>query len=139
MSHLGGQFAGILRIRVASQKEAALIAALRALEAQGLHLILHPEPPAEKIPGEELVLLEVVGLDRPGIVSQISGALARRRVNVEELNTEVAAAPWSAEIMFRANAKLRLPSGCGIDDLRADLAAIAADLMVEVRLEPPQA
>lgn len=138
MSHLGGQFAGILRARVPAEKEAALVAALRALESQGLRLVLHPEAAAGKVPGEELVTMEIVGLDRPGIVSQISAALARRGVNVEELDTECAAAPMSGEAMFHANAKLRLPKGCALADLQADLGAIAADLMVEVKIEPPR-
>jgi glycine cleavage system regulatory protein len=139
MSRLGGQFAGILRARVPAQKEAALLGALRALESQGLQLVLHPEAASPKIPGEELVSMEILGLDRPGIVSQISAALARRGVNVEELDTECAAAPMSGEVMFHASAKLRLPKGCGLSDVRDDLAAIAADLMVEVKIEPPQA
>lgn len=138
MSHLGGQFAGILRARIPAQKEATLVAALRALESHGLHLVLHPESAAAKIPGEDLVTMEIVGLDRPGIVSQISAALARRGINVEELNTECVAAPMSGEVMFRANAKLRLPPGCGLPDVQADLGAIAADLMVDVRIESPQ-
>lgn len=137
MSHLGGQFAGILRARVPAPKEAALVAALRALESQGLKMVLHPEASSAKVPGEELVTMEIVGLDRPGIVSQISAAIARRGVNVEELNTECAAAPMSGEVMFRASAKLRLPLGCGLADIRADLAAIAADLMVDVKIDPP--
>lgn len=138
MSHLGGQFAGILRARVPAQKETALVAALRALESQGLKVVLHHEASSAKVPGEELVTMEIVGLDRPGIVSQISAAIARRGVNVEELNTECAAAPMSGEVMFRASAKLRLPPGCALADIRADLAAIAADLMVDVRIDPPR-
>ena len=138
MSHLDRQFAGILRVRVSAPNEGSLVTALRELESQGLKMILHQETPATKIPGEELVELEVLGLDRPGIVSQISAALARRGVNVEELNTECAAAPWSGETMFRANAKLRLPSTCTVENLNSDLGAIAADLMVEIKIEPPQ-
>lgn len=137
MSHLGGQFAGILRARVPAPKEAALVAALRALESQGLQMILHPEAASAKVPGEELVSMEIVGLDRPGIVSQISAALARRGVNVEELNTECAAAPMSGEVMFHANAQLRLPAGCTVGNLSADLGAIAADLMIEVKIKSP--
>jgi len=45
----------------------------------------------------------------------------------------------SGEVMFHASAKLRLPKGFGLPEVRDDLAAIAADLMVEVKIAPPQA
>jgi glycine cleavage system regulatory protein len=77
----------------------------------------------------------LVGHDRPGIVSQISGALARHMVNVEELDTECVSAPMSGEPLFQAKAKLRLPDGCDIPALRRDLERIAGDLMVDFILE----
>ena len=62
--------------------------------------------PSEK---EQRLSLELVGTDRPGIVREISQALAKRGVNVAELHTECGTAPMSNEPLFRAKADLRVP------------------------------
>src|SRR5512146_535143 len=74
MCHLGGEFAGILRVQVDEQRQAALTDALRALQTQGLNVLIQPDrggrPPEE----QKWAALEIVGQDRPGIVREISHA-----------------------------------------------------------------
>jgi len=74
----------------------------------------------------------MVGSDRPGIVREISGALARARVNVEEFSSEVISAPMSGETLFQAKARLQLPADCDLASLKKDLEKIAADLLVDI-------
>jgi glycine cleavage system regulatory protein len=136
MSRLGGQFAGILRVSVPTEQRAALTDTLRDLEARGLRVVVHDDVAAPPATGE-LRLLEVVGHDRPGIVRQISRVLAERRVNVEELSSEVASAPMSGELLFKAKATLRLPESLSPDSLQQALEWIAADLIVEISLAKP--
>jgi glycine cleavage system regulatory protein len=81
-------------------------------------------------------MLEIVGQDRPGIVRQITHALATFGVNVEELHTECASAAMSGETLFKARAKLGIPASCDVTSLRQTLEKIAADLIVEISLEP---
>ncbi len=132
MSRLGGQFAGILRVQVPTQRENSLTSALQQLAARGLTVVVHSEhPPVEPAPSR-LLSLEIVGQDRPGIVRQISHALARYNVNVEELQTECASAAMSGETLFKARAKVSIPETCDTAALRADLEKIAADLIVEL-------
>src|SRR2546425_4735980 len=102
MSRLGGQFAGILRVQVTAEKEAALVRALTELEREGLAVVIHPDRQDSADSARSLILLEIVGQDRPGIVHQISHALAAQAVNVEELNTECSSAAMSGETLFRA-------------------------------------
>ena len=45
--------------------------------------------------------MEIIGQDRPGIVREISAALARAGVNVEEFSSEVASGPMSGETIFK--------------------------------------
>ena len=80
--------------------------------------------------------LDLVGQDRPGIVRQLTGALASRGINVEELTTECASAPMSGEALFKAQARLLVPESCDVQKLREDLERIAADLMVDLQLAP---
>jgi glycine cleavage system regulatory protein len=132
MSHLGGQFAGILRVEVPAEREPALRRALEALQAQGLTIVVHAERDTAAVPANDSASIEFVGQDRPGIVSQISAVIARHGVNVEELETECESAPMSGETLFRARARLHLPESCDVPAFRRDLEKIAADLMVEI-------
>ncbi|MCX8156912.1 MAG: ACT domain-containing protein [Verrucomicrobiae bacterium] len=135
MAHLGGQFAGILRVAVPPEQQAALENALRQLHQAGLHVVAQagPTPPAAS-PAGRLLRLELVGHDRPGIVRDISRVLAAHNVNVEELETGCESAPMSGEILFRAQAQISVPPACDLAALRAALEKIAADLIVDLHL-----
>ena len=137
MARLGGQFAGILRAEVPAAREAELTAALQQLAGAGLAVTLHSAPGPGAAPTGTPTLLQLVGQDRPGIVRQISGALARHGVNVEELETGTESAPMTGETLFRAQAQLRVPARCDTAALQSELERIGADLMVEISLNPP--
>jgi glycine cleavage system regulatory protein len=134
MAHLAGKFAGILRVEVDADRADGLKKALSDLQAEGLESIVHPDatlPPATQQP---VVLLDLVGQDRPGIVREISRVLAALRVNVEELSTQRSAAANTGQPLFRATAQLVLPAGVTQETVREALEAVAHDLMVDVKL-----
>jgi glycine cleavage system regulatory protein len=136
MTRLGGKFAGILRAELPADKMSAALAALGALEARGLKVYAEAAPrTAAELP-EQILDLELVGLDRPGIVREISQLLAANGVNVEELITNRKSAPMSAEMLFEARAHVRVPAGMDVAGLRTGLERLATDLVVEVKLEP---
>lgn len=132
MSRLGGHFAGILRAEVPSNQAKPLAAALEQLAAQGLTVVTHADEPASTPGSGRLSVLEIVAQDRPGIVSQISAALASYRVNVEELHTESSSAAMSGETLFKAKATLSIPDACDMAGLRRELEKIAADLIADI-------
>src|SRR5437016_387941 len=132
MSRLGGQFAGILRVEVPGDKEASLVAALKGLEGRGLTVVVHKDQPKTSAPTGRLSVFEIVGQDRPGIVRQISHALAEYGVNVEELRTECASAAMSGETLFKARARLSIPESCSVEEIRRKLEKIAEDLIVDI-------
>jgi glycine cleavage system regulatory protein len=134
MSRLGGQFAGILRVQISADKEAALVRSLKHLETEGLTIVVHVDRPQPEESESALTYLEIVGQDRPGIVHQITHALASHKVNVEELKTECSSAAMSGEMLFKAEAKLKLPSSCKLGELRNELERIAEDLIVDINL-----
>src|SRR5437016_45494 len=132
MSRLGGQFAGILRVEVPLEKEGPLVAGLKALASRGLTVVVHADQ-SKPIPrNARLSMVEIVGQDRPGIVRQISHALASYGVNVEELHTECGSAAMSGETLFKARARLSLPESCNMAELRQKLEKIAEDLIVDI-------
>jgi glycine cleavage system regulatory protein len=136
MSRLGGQFAGILRVEVPGENQPTLVHALEALRARDLSLVIVPDQGETGGTETPQTTLEIVGQDRPGIVRQISHALAAHQVNVEDLHTECDSAPMTGETLFKARAKLHIPAACNLAALRADLERIAADLMVDLLWEP---
>jgi glycine cleavage system regulatory protein len=132
MSRLGGQFAGILRVEVPAEKETRLVAALQGLATRGLTTVVSADRAKPSAAAARLQRLEVVGQDRPGIVRQISQALASFGVNVEELETECASAAMSGETIFTARATLSVPASCDTSEIRQRLEKIAADLIVDL-------
>lgn len=135
MSRLGGQFAGILRVELPADQEASLVQSLQDLKGEGVEVVMHPDRAASPAAGADLRVLELVGQDRPGIVQQITRALAAQHVNVEELETECVSAAMSGEMLFKARATVSVPERCDVELLKAELEKIAADLIVEVVLE----
>ena len=87
MARLTGKFAGILRVDVPDHQVAALKAELVELASAGLHIVIEPGD-SDDLGETQSLRLELIGDDRPGIVRDISQALAERRVNIDELETE---------------------------------------------------
>ena len=138
MASLAGQFAGILLIAVDAAKADDLVRALRKLETSGLNLTIQQSDSAVVEPSgaaERVVRIELIGLDRPGIVRDISRAIAARNASITELETEMVSGSFSGEAMFKAQALVQLPPGVDLDTLRADLEALANELMVDLDLQ----
>jgi len=132
MSRLGGQFAGILRVEVPGESEGALTQALTALSSRGLSVVVQTDESGPAPERAELRQLEIIGQDQPGIVQQITSALDKHGVNVEELETECVSAAMSGEPLFKARAKVLVPATTNLAALKAELEKIASDLIVEV-------
>ena len=81
----------------------------------------------------------VVGLDHPGIVRDVSDALASRGVNIEELETETSNAPMDGGTLFTARAVLGLPAGVSTESLRDVLEELAHQLLVDIELDEADA
>jgi len=139
MTHLAGKFAGILRAELPAEKAAAALQALAALEARGLKVVAEMAARGDTAPvaaePARTMDLELVGLDRPGIVREISQLLASNGVNVEELVTDRHSAPMSGEMLFEARAHVHVPRATNLTVLRAALERVANDLVVEIKLE----
>lgn len=133
MSRLAGKFAGIVLVSVPDAQLDALTADLAALEEQGLQVtVQRTDEPA----GHAAVRLqlELLGADHPGIVAEVSAALAARDVSIEELVTDVRDAPMAGGTLFEARAVLTAPPSTGTAELASALEGLADELMVEIRL-----
>jgi glycine cleavage system regulatory protein len=133
MTQLAGKFAGIVLVTVPAPRVEELIDSLAPLEARGLLDIT-----AERALGDDGVVearrlsLELVGQDHPGIVHDISQALAARGVGIIDLQTETKSAPMSGGTLFEATAVLEVPEEVSLAELYDSLEALANELMVDL-------
>ena len=136
MANLADKFAGLVQITVPPAQLDALKNTLQSLHDADnqLHILMEEAIDADVAISSELTL-ELVGADRPGIIDDITTALATLNVNIKELKTEQREASMSSEILFWANLQLGLPEGIGNDDVQDALEELQDQLMVDFNFE----
>ena len=89
---------------------------------------------AEAVKSARLVRLEIVGKERPGIVRDVTQALTRLGVNIEEFTSGLEGEPFTGVEMFRATARLSVPDGLELEELRKAIERLAAEIMVDLNV-----
>ncbi|RBP47089.1 glycine cleavage system protein R [Arenicella xantha] len=133
LSRLCGQFTGIVHIQVNAQDKEQLLTALSSLANEGISVTVQNSDGVE--PDEGLVdsiQILVEANDRPGIVKEISDALADADVNVDNIDTECESASMAGYPLFRAHMFLALPEGFTEQQLEEILEDVSDDLMVSI-------
>ena len=77
------------------------------------------------------LVVSVLGNDRPGIVRDLTKAIASTGANVVELTTGLESAPMTGQPMFRARGVVSLPEGDAEAALRESIEQLGADLTVD--------
>jgi len=131
LEHLAGQFAGIVSLRLPEDRIPALTAALQSLP--GLSVTIARG--TTTAPPREPLILELLGHDRPGIVRDVTQAITKLGVNIEEFSSSIESAPFTGEDMFRAVLKLGLPEHVSSEEVRRVLERLADEIMVDLRTE----
>jgi glycine cleavage system regulatory protein len=134
MARMAGRFAGILQVSVPGEHADRLVAGLGSLESHDLRVVVErAAETAQAAAGKgQLLRVELVGNDRPGVIRDVSSALAHRGINVELLATECSAAPMTGGMLLKVTAQVRAPVDLPIASLRHVLEERASDFMVEV-------
>ena len=141
MANMAGQFVGIVHLQVPSRNADMLIAALRGLDADDIHVacaraaIAPSAAQSPTLPPPRHITLDLIGLDRPGIIHSISTELARHGVSIDKLQTNIVSGAMSGEQMFQMNAQLSVPMALDDDALRDGLESLANELMVDITLD----
>ena len=134
MTNLAGQFAGIVHLDVPVSNAEPLAQALRGLEASGLRILIAQSATPAPPPGRRIVTLELTGVDRPGIMHDLSRNLAERGVSIDDLHTEIVGNGASAEHLFKVRAVLVVPETLSNDALRGVLEKLASEMMLDMAL-----
>ena len=134
MANLADKFAGLVKISVPIDQLSSLQADLQALHDADnqLHILMEEASATVESATRSTLSLEVLGADRPGIIDDITGALASLDVNINELETEQREASMSSELLFYAHMRLGLPEGISDEDVRESLEALSDQLMVDL-------
>ena len=134
MSNLAGQFAGIVHLDVPPGNADALANALASLESSGLRVMIARSESASAPAGRRAVTLELSGPDRPGIVRELSAALADRGISIEDLHTELVDGSNGGAREFRVRALLFVPNAVTREDLQRTLDALANAMRLDLAL-----
>ncbi len=134
MAELSGKFAGIVLVTIPDERVDEFTRALDPL--QGLLDVTVQLAGGDSSPTDVRHLtLDLLGSDRPGIVSEISAVLAAHGVNIESMATATREAPMAGGLLFEATAELELPANVDVEALRDALEELANELMVDIDLD----
>ncbi|MCP4291139.1 MAG: hypothetical protein GY780_04825 [bacterium] len=132
MSNLAGQFAGIIEVAVDDDHREALAEALGAIEGLQVHSVIGDQ--STELSGLPMAELEVVGVDHPGIVRQLTEVLTAKGVNLLQFASWTEPAPNSGDELFRGVAEFEVPDTVDMEGLQTALEALAEDLAVDIEL-----
>lgn len=135
LSQLGGKFAGLVLVSLPEESGAGLEEELKALSASGLSVRVTPTSATAPPASGRSVTLNVLGPDRLGIVKEISHALAQRRINVVEMDSEVGSAAMSGEALFKARIDVVVPEATDMGDLQDALDDIAEHMTLDIDID----
>ena len=135
MTRLAGRFSGIICLSCPGGQTEALEQGLHALARDGLELRVERSAADDAAEAGFSLGVDLVGHDRPGLLGELSGALASRKVNIVNLHTECTSAPMSGEPLFHARAELVCPAGLQVEQLRETLEELGQNLMVDIQLD----
>jgi glycine cleavage system transcriptional repressor len=137
MAVLGGEFAVIMLLSGPEEKVRSLSGTLPS-RGSSMGLALQCRPTREPAPARagRPYHLEAVSLDTPGIVHAVTAVLREHGVNIEDLETETGAAPWTGAPMFRMKAHLVAGPGVSIPRLREELARLQERHDLDISMKP---
>lgn len=136
MTVLGGEFAMMLLV---SGTQDCIDNILSKLEETGeklnLTLIAKETQAQESTTDRVPYQVNVVSMDHPGIVHNISDFLSSHNLNIEEIETTTYPAAHTGTPMFSLNMIISVPSSSSIKSLRDEFVTFCDDLNLDASLE----
>jgi len=137
MAVLADQFAVILLFAGPQDNVEKLLAGEESWEkVADLQVELKRVAAAEGKRGGLTYLVETVSLDSPGIVHSVTQVLREFKINIEELDTESASAPFTGSPMFVMKLRVILPVDVSPAAVREALHRTASDKDLDIKFEP---
>ncbi len=133
LAKLCGDFAGIVRVSVPDEKVDEFQAAVEGLADKGISATVRASNQRTDA-ASDLYLLRCDGADHEGIANRITGFLAGRGINVEEMTTAVKPAPTTGTPVFSMNCTIAIPHQTDVDSLQSALTQLGNQEAVDIVL-----
>lgn len=131
LAELAGAFAGIVLVSVPDEQQRALTAALNGLDGL-LRITTHDAAPPASVETPHAVAFTVLGNDRPGIVRDVTAAIAAHAVSIDTFRSRTLEAPMSGGTLFEATVTVSLPADASAAALTTALEALAGEIQVDL-------
>ena len=137
MAVLGGAFAVVVLV---SGEESRVTALVHDAPSFGTELGMNVS--AEKTVGHKEdaagrpYYIETTSLDTPGIVHAVTGLLRENGINIEDMETDTARAPFTGAPMFHMRIRAVIPPSVRVQSLRERLEDIALERDLDVSISP---
>ncbi len=140
MTMLGSEFATLLLVSGSdADLQERLYEATKRLEwERRLTVFLRPvdAPGATTSAAGGDFALSAVGIDKAGIVARVSRTLADHHILITDLRGEARPVAESGTPLYTLRIRMRVPEGFRPETVQSDLDRVAADLGIEVSVEP---
>lgn len=131
MSHLAGQFAGIVQVELPELEYAKFGLALGGLEDLTT-VIQNGHPTSGDLEPQDLLNISIVSNDRNGIVQEMTKALHSVDANIEQFSSLLESAANSGQLLFKAQVTVLLPEHSSIESLTDAIEGLGDDVIVDV-------
>ncbi|MEZ5744423.1 MAG: ACT domain-containing protein [Sphingomonadaceae bacterium] len=128
---LGGKFVGSVLVELPDARLEDLQGAASKLDGAGFTVSLTPADEGNAGAAERAFCFELTASDRPGIVREVSTAIAALGASIDELETATEDEAWSGGTLFRAKICVAVPEGVSADAVREALEDISGEMMVD--------
>jgi glycine cleavage system transcriptional repressor len=137
MAVLGGEFAVMLLLSGARADIEALIKeSAQIAKKLELHISMKTTVEPKAHPQMRPYMIESVSLDTPGIVHAITALLRRNKINIENMETDTTAAPWTGAPMFVMRGRVSIPQEVSLAALREEIESLETEHNLDIKLIP---
>lgn len=132
LAELAGAFAGIVLVSIDDDREADLVTALEGLDGM-LRVTVHGGRVASATePVERAMEVTVLGNDRPGIVRDVTAAIAAHALSIDTFRSRTLDAPMAGGTLFEATVAFHVPAGADAAPVTAALEELAGEIQVDL-------
>ena len=135
LSQLAGKFAGVVHFTTSCADIAMLKSEFSALRTRGIDVQIEELDGIQQTQTGRQLSFIAVGPDRPGIVLEITQALAGHNINLEKLSTTCSSMPYSGEPLFEAEGLITMTDTTPLTELQVQLEAISDSLGIDVSIQ----
>ncbi|GAA3902985.1 glycine cleavage system protein R [Microbacterium invictum] len=133
LAELAGVFAGIVLVSVPDEHLTGLADALDGM-AGLLRVTAHPGAQPQAPASTQDLTVTVLGNDRPGIVRDVTSAIAANSLSIDSFRSRTLEAPMAGGTLFEATAEVRIHSDADAGVLTAALERLAGEIQVDLTI-----